>query len=231
MLANWIIPADGDWADRVGSWVDGLGCDVWVWQREVLGVGEYVSLWLRDAGEAPGTERWAARYDAWVDWFAKAGIPAVGMGLVTLWRTADGGEIIRCEDVPQAVEQPAGAHLPAWRERQRWLASHPDDALIGARLRTAADLVRTRYDLREDDGWATARTELRLSHGMRWELEADEAITALVGACNGDVPLGFAIDVLAASLGASPDDVREAVLPVVRDLIGRGFLEPVEERE
>ena len=61
----------------------------------------------------------------------------------------------------------------------------------------------------------------------RWELEADDAISALVAACTfGDVPLGFVIDLLAATLDAGPEDVLAAVLPVVRDLIARGFLEP-----
>jgi hypothetical protein len=227
MLANWIIPPDGDWADRVGGWLTGRGCDAWVWQREVLGVGEYVALWLRDAGEVPGTNRWSERYTAWCDWFAAAGIPAVGMGLATMWRTDMADAIVRCEDVPQAVEQPAGRHLPGWIERQRWLAARSDAALLGARLQTAVDLVRTRYEVHDADGWQAARTTLRLSHAMRWELEADEAITSLVGACTGGVPLAFAIDLLAASLGAEPAEVQVAVLPVIRDLIGRGFLVPV----
>lgn len=226
MLANWIIPADGDWTERISGWLSGAGCDAWVWQREVLGVGEYVSLWLRDAGETPGTPRWSERYERWVQWFSDFGIPAVGMGLVTLWRTDADDPMIVCEDVVQPVEQPCGAHLPTWHARQRWLAHASDAEILATRLHAAPDLVRTRYDVHGRDGWEEARTELRLSHGMRWELEADAGIAALVGACSGEVPLGFAIEVLAASMSSDVDEVREAALPVIRDLIGRGFLAP-----
>ena len=225
LLANWIVPPDGDWAGRVGGWLEGSRCDAWVWQREVLGPGEYVSLWLRDAGELPGTERWRASYEQWVRWFEHHGIPAVGMGLVTLWRT-EAAEIIRCEDVPQAVQQPAGAHLPAWLHRQRWLATHTDDALLGSRLTACRDLIRERNDVHSPHGWTPATVRLRQSHGARWELDSDDSIAALVGACTGEVPLRLVLDVLAATLDAATDEVTAAAVPVVRDLVARGFLEP-----
>jgi hypothetical protein len=40
------------------------------------------------------------------------------------------------------------------------------------------------------------------------------------------VPLGFATELLAASLDLDADEVIAGVLPVVRDLIARGFLTP-----
>jgi methylase of polypeptide subunit release factors len=228
LLANWVVPSDGDWAGRIGGWLAGQHCDAWVWQREVVEPGAYVTMWLRDAGEVPGTDRWAARYGAWLDWFETSGIAAVGMGLVTLWRNDRGDPSIVCEDVPQAVEQPAGTHLPGWMRRQRWLAERDDAGLLRARLRCADGVVRMRHDLRSDDGWLTELTQLRQSHGMRWELEADDAIAGLVAACDGTVPLDLLVDMLAAVTGSDRDAVVAGVLPVVRDLLARGFLEPTD---
>lgn len=81
MLANWIVPDDGAWADRLHGWLADRGCDAWVWQREVAEPGAYVAMWLRDAGEVPGSRRWVRRYDEWLDWFDAHGVAAVGMGL------------------------------------------------------------------------------------------------------------------------------------------------------
>lgn len=225
LLANWIIPTDGSWEDRLTGWLAGSGCDAWVWQREVAEVGEYVTLWLRDAGETPGTDRWDRRYDAWLDWFAANGVAAVGMGLVTLWRT-DAEPVLRCEDVPQAVEQPVGRAVDAWVQRQRWLARTGDAELLQSRLRCPDELVRTRHDLRGETGWHTAAQQLRQSHGLRWEVEVDDAVAGLVAACDGERPLALPVSVLAAASGATVDDVGATVLPVVRDLVERGFLEP-----
>lgn len=229
LLANWIIPADGgDWAGRLTGWLAGSGCEAWVWQREVVEPGAYVALWLRDAGEQPGTPRWNERYDAWADWFDRCGIAAVGMGLVTLWRGGAGSPAVVCEDVPQAVEQPSGATIAAWFARRRWLGAHDDAALLRARLRCADGVVRTRHDVRGPDGWQTELTQLRQSYGMRWEIETDDALAGLVAACDGTVPLEVAVGVLAALAGRPDDEIAAAVLPVVRDLVGRGFLEPAE---
>jgi methylase of polypeptide subunit release factors len=230
LLANWIVPADGAWRERLGGWLADGGCDAWIWQREIADPGEYVTMWLRDAGEQPGTDRWRARYDRWLDWFATAGVAAVGMGLVTLWRTDADDPVVVCEDVPQAIEQPAGTHLPAWIERARWLRAQDDATLLAAALRCADGVVRVRHDLRasgaDHTGWHTELTQLRQSHGMRWELEVDDAVAAVVAACDGATPLAVPVQVLAASLGRAADEVAGALLPVVRDLVQRGFLQP-----
>ena len=226
LLANWVITADRPWDERLSGWLTGRGVDAWVWQREVAEPGEYVSLWLRDAGDLPGTARWRTQYSAWLDWFAAHGVLAVGMGLVSMWRTDRSDPVIVCEDVPQAMEQPAGAHLPGWITRRRWLAEHDDRALLQARLRRADDLVRTRQELAGPDGWYPAASLLRQSHAMRWELQIDDAVAAVVAACTGEVPLAATVAVLAATVGTSADEVSGALLPVIRDLIGRGFLEP-----
>jgi SAM-dependent methyltransferase len=227
LLANWAITPEQEWSERVIGWLPS-GCDAWVWQREIADPGEYVSLWLRDAGEQPGTGRWSARYDEWLDWFAAARIIAVGMGMVTLWRTDRAQPIRVLEDVRQPLAPPLGPAVSAWIESQRWLADRSDDQLLEARLGRAEGLVRARGDLAGPDGWQTTRQLLRQSTGLRWEVEVDDAIAALVAGCSGDVSLGLLLEVLAGTLGAAPGDVRDAALPVVRDLLSRGFLHPME---
>ena len=226
LLANWIIPADRPWTERLSGWLAGRGCDAWVWQREIAEPAEYVALWLRDAGEVPGTPSWARQYDAWLDWFAAAGVAAVGMGLITLWRRETTDPVLVLEDVPQAVEQPVGPHLPDWIARQRWLADATDATLLGSALEPPPGLVRDRSDLLGEDGWQTASARLRQSYGLRWEVEVDDAVAALVAGCDGSRPLRDPITVLALAVGAAPEDVAAAVLPVVRDLVARGFLVP-----
>lgn len=225
LLANWIIPADGSWQERVQGWLAGTGCDAWVWQREIAEPGEYAALWLRDAGESPGSARWRSEYDRWLDWFAAGGVAAVGMGLITMWRT-DAEPVVVLEDVPQPYEQPIGPHVAAWHDRQRWLAEHDDAELLGAALAAAPALVRDLSEVLASGGWHPAAMRLRQSHGMRWEVEIDDAVSALVAGCDGTAPLLAPIGVLAAAVGVAVSEVAQALLPVVRDLVGRGFLLP-----
>ncbi|HKC27890.1 MAG TPA: hypothetical protein VKB75_07740, partial [Jatrophihabitans sp.] len=179
-------------------------------------------------GEQPGSSRWRSRYQAWLDWFAAAGVAAIGMGMITLWRSDGEDPLLVIEDVPQPMEQPIGAHLPEWHARQRWLAGCGDAELLASRLAPVAGLVRHHAELLGDDGWAPARTTLRQSFGMRWELETDDAISALVAGCAAGAPLETPVRLLADAVGRPVDEVAQAVLPVVRDLVGRGFLVPAD---
>lgn len=226
LLANWVITAEADWRERLAGWLAGGGCDAWAWQREVADPAEYVTLWLRDAGEQPGTVRWRERYDEWLDWMAQAGIVAVGMGAVTIWNNQREEPIVVLEDVPQPLQQPAGATVGAWLPRQRYLRDTDDDALLRTTLTAAPGVLRTGHDLIEDGGWRCTLTQLRLSDGMRWEVESDPAITGLLAACDGRTPLLAPLTVLAAVNGTTVEVIAEAALPVVRDLISRGFLLP-----
>jgi hypothetical protein len=63
---------------------------------------------------------------------------------------------------------------------------------------------------------------------MRWAVETDEALAALIAGCDGNSALRTPTALLAAALERPVADVAEAVLPVVRDLVGRGFLIPAE---
>lgn len=230
LLANWVITADRPWAERVAGWVTGRGCDAWVWQRAVAEPGEYATLWLRDAGEQPGSERWKQTYDAWLDWFAANGVVAVGMGLITLWRSEPADPAVVLEDVPQALEQPIGAAFRPWHARQRWLAATSDERLLDARLVAADDVVRERDETLGDTGWQPVGTRLRQRAGMRWTVDTDDAVSALIAGCTGRAPLRVVVGLLAAALGRPAPEVGAGVLPAVRDLVARGFLCPVELR-
>ena len=105
----------------------------------------------------------------------------------------------------------------------------PIDELVNTLEFETDGVVRVRHDLtgpRDEGGWHTALIQLRQSYGMCWELDADEAVTALVGACDGATPLAAPVSVLAAALGRESAEVAAALLPVVRDLVQRGFLLP-----
>jgi len=226
LLANWVIPVAGSWRERVGAWLQGSGCDAWVWQREIADPGEYVALWLRDAGADPRDDDYAPRYDAWLDWFGQAGVAAVGMGLITLWRTGTADPVVVLEDVPQAVEQPAGATVADWIRRQRALAALDDATLLALPLQRADAVVLERADVAgSGGGWEPASAALRQSHGMRWTLDTDDAIAALVAACDGTTPVSSAIALLAAGLGVPTGEIATAAAPVLRDLVARGFLD------
>jgi methylase of polypeptide subunit release factors len=218
LLANWMHRRGEQWRDRLAGWLDGLGCDAWVWQREVADPAQYAALWLTDAGEK-GSSAYEARYARWLDWFATTGVEAVGFGLVTLHKSGADEPTVRIEDVPQPIEEPAGPQVAAWFDRL--------DAVRGAdigaiRFDRAPALQLEQTAQPGPDGWEVITQRLRQPAGMRWTAPVDPAVAALVAGCDGTRPLRELAVVLELAYGIEPGQVED----MARDLADRGFLIP-----
>ena len=140
VLGSWAHVRGQDWADRVGGWLAATGCDAHVVQREVLDPYAYVEVWLADAG-LTGSPAYADRYAAWCDYFDRLGIEAVGLGWLTLRRTARTPSV-RIEDWPHPVEQPIAPALAAGLHAVDRLADLTDAEILATRWRLADDVVQ-----------------------------------------------------------------------------------------
>ncbi|OLE23752.1 MAG: methyltransferase [Actinobacteria bacterium 13_1_20CM_3_71_11] len=217
-LANWLHVAGESWDDRVAGWVAGTGLDAWVIQREVSDPVSYVRLWLSDASEQPDPQRMAA----WLDWFDAHKVEAVGFGLVTLRRGGHLDPVVRVEDLRQAVDPPLGEHIAGWFDRQDWLRGA--GSLLDHRYRAASGLRLHQEASMGPDGWAVDRQVLELPAGLHWSEEVDPLILALVGGCDGTLPLRDQLTVLAAAHDVPTDVLAGVAEPIVAHLVERGFL-------
>ena len=70
-------------------------------------------------------------------------------------------------------------------------------ALLAARYRMADGLQLRQEATMGDDGWAVDRQVLAMPQGLRWTEEVDPLVLALVGGCDGTVPLRDQLALLA----------------------------------
>ncbi|HWG99844.1 MAG TPA: methyltransferase [Pilimelia sp.] len=224
-LANWLHVAGQDWGDRVAGWVAGTGLDAWVIQREVADPVAYVNLWLADAAEAADPGRLAA----WLDWFDAHRVEAVGFGLVTLRAGGHADPVVRVEDLRQPVDGGLGGHVDAWFDRQDWLRRRDTTGLLAQRYRAAAELRLRQEATLGPEGWAVDRQVLELTGGLRWSEEIDPLVLALVGGCDGSVPLREQVTLLAAAHGVPEAELAEVAGPLAAHLVERGVLYPAAQ--
>jgi hypothetical protein len=219
MLANWVLRDGEPWHERVTGWLPEHGLDALAVQREVLDPAEYVATWLRDAGER-GDERYVERYDGWLAALERDRVEGVGFGFLVVRRT-DADRRLSTLDWPHPVEQPLGPHLAGWLDRQRWLAAHEaDDALAAATLTLAADVVQEQIGTpgAEDPQHVVLRQQV----GLRRAFASDTATAALVGACDGTLPVGTLVAAVRQVLGDEGPDL----LGQVRLMVEAGVLTP-----
>lgn len=217
VLANWIIPVDQAWQERLASWCDGV--DVWAVQRERVDPATYVELWLKDSGEHPSTGgdpvAYRRAYDTWRSWLEDQGVAAIGFGWINLRRTHHEPSV-RLEEWPYDIAQPIGDEVADHFARVDWLRAHPD---------LAAEVLRRRPDViqetsgqpgAEDPGAIVVRQQV----GMRRARQVTSAEAAFIGASDGDLTVGQLQGAVAQLVGDAVED------GVVRELIADGFLEP-----
>lgn len=226
LLANWQHVEGEDWRERLASWVP-RGCDAWIVQREVQDVAQYAELWLRDAGDhRTAPQEYAARYDAWLEEFEARKTKGVGFGWITLRKTGAEQPSVIAEEWPHPVEQPLGDAVRAHFERQDFLRSHDDAALLATRFRLAPEVVQEQVGLpgAEDP----EHVVLRQNRGMRRATKVDTVGAGFAGVCDGSLGAGRILDAIAQLLGEDPVLLRDRTPDAIRLLVEQGFLTPLD---
>lgn len=224
-LANWQHVKGEEWQDRLRSWVP-RGCDAWIVQREVQDVTQYAELWLRDAGDhRTDPDAYAARYEAWLDEFEARDTKAVGFGWITLRKSGSDRPSVVVEEWPHPVEQPLGETVRAHFDRQDYLRTRDDAALLADRFRLAAEVVQEQVGLpgAEDP----EHVVLRQNRGMRRATTVDTVGAGFAGACDGTLSAGRILDAIAQLIDEDPVLLRDRTPRALRLLVEEGFLEPV----
>ena len=224
ILCHWAHVAGERWQDRLARWCAGSGCDAWVLRFESFESGHYATSWTT-ATEDADPERTAERVAAWLAYFARERIEAVGYGMVTLRARASGVPWFRVQDAPSKVSGAAGEHVERTFAAYDFLdATRDDQRLLATCLRPAPELRLEQVAEPGADGWRLLGATLRLARGLAYEGEIEPAVAELVAHCDGRRSLRAALDTVAG--GTLPDGAIAEALAAVRTLVARGFLLP-----
>ncbi|MEJ5946725.1 methyltransferase [Pseudokineococcus basanitobsidens] len=223
MLGNWEHRRGEPWTERVAAWLDASGLDGWVVERDLLDPAAYAETWVRDGGQPPGPQA-DGLVGAWLDDLASRRVEAVGLGLVVLRRPLDDARprLRRLEQQPGPVAGPLGGHVADVLAAEEALASLPDDALATRRLRVAGDVTEERHA--RPGAEHPEVVLLRQGGGFGRVVRVGTATAGVVGACDGQLPLGVLVGAVAALLDRPAEDVAAEVVPVVRHLVADGLL-------
>ncbi|KQS14835.1 SAM-dependent methyltransferase [Curtobacterium sp. Leaf183] len=229
LLGNWEYHWGVDGLDRVRAWFAGTDLDAWVVERERQDPATYAETWIRDGGTKPGTPEFDRLVAAWLDDFQARRVTGVGFGYVVVRKVPTGGtvQLRRFERVPETLgSNPAGLGATVARvlDAAAWLAAHDDAALAAAHLRVAGDVTEERYYWPGNDD-PTVMTLVQ-GGGFGRRVDADTALAAFVGACDGELSVAAIVGALAQITGLDEQALAADLLPAARDLVLDGLLLP-----
>lgn len=223
LLVNWEVHGDeGTARERVLDWGSLAGLDVWVVQRDLLDPAEYAETWIRDGGVPAGSPRSGALIAAWLTDFADRGVTAVGVGHLTARKPAGSAVLRRFEVLPERPGGGVGAAIAAGLAAVDALAGVDDARLATWTVRVAPDVTEHRHHWPGEEHPTVL--ELVQGGGLARRRRVDTATAAVVGASDGELPLGRIADAVARLLDADSDALTTAVLRDVRELLVEGFL-------
>lgn len=223
VLGNWSHVAGEPWQERLQSWV-GAEFDVLVMERELLDPYEYIEMWLADAGVA-GTADWAQRYREWLAYFEELGIESVGMGWLQVTRPLSARPgVQRFETWSHQVMQPVGPAFAAFSDAAD--CELTGDKMLATRWRLADDIDQE--TIGRPGAPDPEHVVLRSRSGFCRAIEVDTALGGVLGACDGDLPLGVLISAVANILEVDEGALRDEIVGRWPDLVLDGFVLPAE---
>jgi len=234
LLGNWEYRRGADGLDRVREWVEAAGLDAWVIERERHDVAEYAETWLRDGGVRTASDAFESLTAAWLDDFDARGVSHVGFGYLTLRRPPDASapRLRRFERVATAAPSGAsglGDAIAAGFAAHDATAALDAAEFAGMHATVAADVTEERHFWPGDEHPTVMR--LVQGAGLGRVVDLDTGLGAVVGACDGELPIGVIVDAVAALLEVDGAALAAEVLPRLRELAVVGMVTITDHRE
>ncbi|MCL2783886.1 MAG: class I SAM-dependent methyltransferase [Propionibacteriaceae bacterium] len=219
IVGNWAHITGQDWRQRVQEWIP-QGCDAIMIQREVLDPYEYIEIWLADAG-LRGRQEYIQRYDQWLTYFDELKIEAVGMGWLTMVKSGSETPRVITEHWPYAVNDDVADDLMAHLTAMKY-ADLPDEEILKTGWVLADGTIQESTGTPGEPD--PSHIVLRRTDGLGRAHEVSTASGGILGACDGDLPLGTIINAVADLLDQDHQALTSNILAEIRTLICQTWL-------
>ncbi len=223
MVCEWVQVSGQAWQDRVREWLDGTGCDAWIFHTYASEAGEYARERIPQSASAGAGPETLTR---WMDYYGQRGVEEIHGGIFAMRRRA-GRNWVHIEEMPLVPNQPFGEAVSQAFASIDLLDLHgSDEELLGARLRLSPD-TQLDQQMRQSDGrWQAVGMTLRFTAGIPASMRLDPPVAEFVARLDGSRALGELVRDMAQQVRADPEVVQRGCLAVVRTLLARRFVLP-----
>ena len=223
VMVSWIQEGDVV-GPRVRDWLPRTGCDGLLLHAAATSAREAATQWNK--GLADDEQAYAEAVAAWLRYYREEGIEAIGYGTLVLRRRDGTDPTFAVLELPQDVRGQASDDLELLFGALD-AAQDGDAALLRRRLAAPPSARLHRIHARSDGEWREEGAQLELTGALPFKGRLDAATADLLVRLDGTRTVGEALADAAAAAGA-PREAAAQGLPLVRRLLSRGFLAPVD---
>jgi methylase of polypeptide subunit release factors len=226
MLSEWVETADQLARERVGEWVQGLGCDTWVLRGVPKSPARYVAGRLTDLAGADYKP--ATSYEDWLAYFEDRGVTAINPGMLVLRRRKADNWFHMLTVPGEPIDESGSAVSERIAACDFLELCEDDESLLDATLRIPTNIELEQRFTRSDEGWQSQRVALQITSGLSLETEIDLPILAFLNHVDGNRSVRDCINTFCELATAEPAELTRQLLPAIRLFIGNGVLEAAD---
>jgi methylase of polypeptide subunit release factors len=230
-LVSWVLAEGEDWDAPLRRWVEGLGCDVFLFHFKTdtpldTAAVQRPVLFSHDPAYISET------LDRWLAYYERIGASALGYGAVVLRRRSGAQNWVRAEALAVSRAGVAGEHVVRMFEAQDLLEGlTAPEAILDERLVLAEPHTLVQQFELGDGGWALDDAQLSLDEGLGFQGSVDPPTIRLLPLLDGERTVRDALGEVAEAAGmGDPPEHRAAFIaagvPIVTRLVSLGFLAP-----
>ena len=227
IMCDWAHIGGEDWRERLASWFEGSGCDVWVLMQKTSDALEYAETWaLETEQDHPGFTR---AYGEWAAYLQANRVESVSTGLIAMWRVAGKPNAFRISEWRADLPDGFGARV----ERALALSGFLEregrgERLLGARLAVSAEARVVTEREWGPGAWRELQSRIHLPFWPEHGGSITPHLLYLLSLLDGRRTLREAVAAAAVRLNGSFDEVAAACLPALRQLIASQLVLPRE---
>ena len=225
LVCDWANYKEIDSEERLRGWVADAGCDMLVMRIQTSKMSDYPAGWLASVYSLPPAE-YHAKYREWIEYYEREGIESMSSGLIFLRRRSAASNWFHLTSEAHDFGKFTGAEAERLFAAKDFLEDHAShDALLSQRLTLNKDVRFDQRMIADAESWTVAECALAMSHARVQPVPTDPYVGGLCSRLRGDRPLRDVLAQMAAALRVEPVGLARQILPMIRDLIERGYLD------
>ncbi len=227
MLLSWFDDGNEARAEGPLDWLESHpDCGRWLFRNVTQSPEEYAAQWLKDsaAGQAPAP----ADLRRWTDHFHSIGAARLHTGFLVVHRGTGPGWTRSDARRIDHISKHAGGDIRRVVEGESWLARHRPsiDTLLETHF-GVPDGLRTESVATLEDDWRPLSIRLISPARLAYDGNVDAHLLDLLARCRrGEPPSTVLSSIAAAPQLPAPEDLRERLAGLIRELIRHGLLLP-----
>ncbi len=210
---------------HVSEWAAGSGCDMAVVRGVSAPMREYPIGWLYDESQHDPAA-YLAKFRTWVEYYQREGIESMTACVIVLRRRTSPSNWFHA--TPEVVDliRLTGDEVARIFAAVDFLHANPSNADLLSQCLILNEKVRFDQRLvRDGEAWGLRECALALSDEHAKPVPTDPYMGSICSRLNGLTPLGEIINQMAAALRTSADGLAAQIVPVIRGLIERGYVD------